>query len=110
MQNVVSKKFNCTGALRVYRLKIDDSCVHLVMLVFSTQLCDLYSPVLPLSLSLWFNSPPPFLVELVYCMYIHSVQGGVWGSVADQILQEFNILYLTRFRTYKIVRLPQTKT
>jgi hypothetical protein len=30
--------------------------------------------------------------------------------VGDHILQEFNTLYLTRFRTYKIARLPQTKT
>jgi hypothetical protein len=30
------------------------------MLVFSTQLGDMYSPQLPLSPSLWFNSPPPF--------------------------------------------------
>jgi hypothetical protein len=29
------------------------------MLVFSTQLCDLYSPLFPLSPSLRFNSPPP---------------------------------------------------
>ncbi len=29
--------------------------------------------------------------------------------VRDHILQEFNILYLTRFRTYKIARPPQNK-
>ena len=30
--------------------------------------------------------------------------------VGDHILREFNTVYLTRFRTYKIVRPPQTKT
>jgi hypothetical protein len=28
--------------------------------------------------------------------------GGVQGSVGDHIVQEFDSLYLTRFRTYKI--------
>ncbi len=82
------------------------SGVHSVMLVFSTQLCDLYSPLLPLSPSLWFNSPPlppsPIVNKYIYCM--------VWGSVGDHILQEFYTLYLTRFRTFKIARPPQTKT
>jgi hypothetical protein len=36
------------GLIRVYRLET-------VMLVFSTQICEL----LPLLSSLWFNSPPP---------------------------------------------------
>ncbi len=30
--------------------------------------------------------------------------------VGDHILQEFNTLYLTRFRIYKVARPPQTKT
>ncbi len=47
-----TKKFTCKGTLRqvfirVYRLEIQS-----VMLVFSTQLCEL----LPLYLSLWFNA------------------------------------------------------
>jgi hypothetical protein len=51
------KKFTCKGTLRqvfirVYRLEIQT-----VMLVFLTQL---FEP-LPVSPSLWFNSPPPFL-------------------------------------------------
>jgi hypothetical protein len=36
-----------------------------------------------------------------------------YGPVGDHILhiqQEFNTLYLTRFRTYKIARPPKTKT
>jgi hypothetical protein len=36
--------------------------------------------------------------------------GVVLTCVGDHILQEFTILYLTRFRTYKIARPPQTKT
>ncbi len=35
------------------------ACIHLVMLVFSTQLLDLYSPLLPISPSLQFNSSLP---------------------------------------------------
>jgi hypothetical protein len=49
------KKLTCKGTLRqvfigVYRLEIQS-----VMMVFSTQLSEL----LPLSPSLWLNSPPP---------------------------------------------------
>ncbi len=36
--------------------------------------------------------------------------GGVLSCVGDHILLEFNTLFLTRFRTYKIARLTQTKT
>jgi hypothetical protein len=48
-------KFTCKGTLwqvfsKVYRLEVQS-----VILVFSTQLCEL----LPLSPSLWFKSPPP---------------------------------------------------
>ncbi len=32
------------------------------------------------------------------------------SCVGDHILQEFNTLYLTRFRTYKIALPPQTKS
>jgi hypothetical protein len=31
------------------------------------------------------------------------------SCVVDHILQEFNTLFLTRFRTYKIATPPQTK-
>jgi hypothetical protein len=34
----------------------------------------------------------------------------VVSPLEDHILQEFNTLYLTSFRTYKIARPPQTKT
>ncbi len=54
---------------------------HSVMLVFSTKLCDLYSLLLPLSSSLWFNSPPPLPLPSVnkYCILfirIQCVRGG----------------------------------
>ncbi len=58
--------------IKVYRLEIQS-----VMLLFSTQLSEL----LPLSLSLWFNSrpPPPFLV-LISLRYTHiQCVRGVWG-------------------------------
>jgi hypothetical protein len=32
------------------------------------------------------------------------------GTVGDYILQVFNTLYLTRFRTYKMAIIPKTKT
>jgi hypothetical protein len=34
---------------------------------------------------------------------------GVLSCVGDHIQQEFNTLFLTRIRTYKIARPPQTK-
>jgi hypothetical protein len=57
---------------------------------------------------------PPFSKgkRTVYC--IQTVCGGggegVLSCVVDHILQEFNTLFLTRFRTYKIATPPQTKT
>jgi hypothetical protein len=65
---------------RVYRMEIQS-----VMLVFSTQLCEL----LPLLPSLWFKSPPipPSLCEYVYCAVSYTrIQcackgGGICGSV-----------------------------
>ncbi len=59
------KKSTCKGTLRqVFLLQFIDrrfSCVHSVMFVFSTQLCDLYYPLLPsplLSVSTLPPSPP----------------------------------------------------
>jgi hypothetical protein len=46
------------------------------MVVFSTHLCEL----LPLSPSLWFNSPtPPSLSEQVYCITYTVCKGGGYG-------------------------------
>jgi hypothetical protein len=88
--------------IRVYRLVIQS-----VVLVFSTQLCELL-PVAPLTLSLVQLSSPLPSVKVQYVWL-----GGGWGvlsPVEDHILQEFNTLYLTIFRTYKIARPPETKT
>jgi hypothetical protein len=65
-----------------------------VMLVFLTQLSEL----LPFNLLSGFNSPPP--PSLCQCAKVR----GVAGRGGGHILQEFNTLYLNRFRTYKIAR------
>ncbi len=58
-------------------------------------------------------SPLP-LTRCQQCsIYRQFVAGRGWGllsPVGANILQEFNTLYLTRFRTYKIARPPITKT
>ncbi len=102
------KKFTCGQmCIRVYRLERQS-----VMLVFSTQLCELlYCPSNLLSVQL---SPPlpPFPVSK-YSIYRQCIAGRGWGllnPVGDHILVKFNTLYLTRFRTYKIARPSQTKT
>jgi hypothetical protein len=58
--------------IRVYRVEIQS-----VVLVFSTQLCEL----LPLLPSLWYKSLPlpPSLCEQVYCIHVYSVYGGGGG-------------------------------
>ncbi len=69
-----SVKDFAAGVYQSYRLEIQS-----VMLVFSTQLCKL----LPLSFSLWFNSPPPLPPCVIkYTLYTDTVckGGGVWGS------------------------------
>jgi hypothetical protein len=55
--------------------------------------------------------PPPFPVSK-YSIYRQCVAEKGWGMlspVGDHILQEINILSLTRFRTCKIAKPPQTK-
>jgi hypothetical protein len=99
------------------------------LLVFSTQIVNCRSLVpmhertklvycCPSTFSLTSTPLPPSQSKCstVY-MYVctDSVRlwsGGVWrvlSCVVDHILQEFNTLFLTRFRTYKIVRPPKTK-
>jgi hypothetical protein len=71
------------------------------MLVFSTQLCDLYSlgllPVGALPFSL-VQPPPPLPCVNKYSVYYTYTMckgaGGVWGSVGDHILQQFCTLYI----------------
>jgi hypothetical protein len=90
---------------RVYRLEIQS-----VMLVFSTPLVN----CCPSSFSLTFPTTPP--IPKVNVQYIQTVCscGRGWGGGVElccrpYILQEFNTLFLTRFRTYKIATPPQTK-
>jgi hypothetical protein len=77
------------------------------VLVFSIQLCELL-PLLTFSGS---PPPPPPHPKLKYSINRQCVAGRGWGEmlscVGDDILQEFNTLFLTRFRTYKIARPPQ---
>ncbi len=63
-----------------------------------------YSVVAPLP-SLW---PPPPLPPPTVCDCRGG--GGVVSCFVDHILQEFNTLCLTRFKTCKIVTPPQAKT
>ncbi len=95
------KQFTCEGTLQQVFIRVYILEIQSVMLVFSTQLCGL----LPVQPSLWFTSPIPVSK---YSMWL----GRGWGvlrPVGDHILQEFNILYLTRFRTYKIADFPKQK-
>jgi hypothetical protein len=85
---------------RDYRLEIQS-----VMLVFLTQLCELLS----LSNVLSGSFPPtlPPFPKSKYCkVYTDSVylkgNGVVLSCDGDHILQEFNLLFLTTFRTYEI--------
>jgi hypothetical protein len=65
-------------------------------------------------LPLYLLSDPPPPPPKVNVQYIQPVCGwgggeGVLNCVVDHIQQEFNTLFLTRFRTYKIATPPQTK-
>ncbi len=56
-------KLTWNGTLRQMFIRVYILEIQLVMLVFSTQLCEL----LPLSPSLWFNSPPfPVWISILY--------------------------------------------
>jgi hypothetical protein len=81
---------------RVYRLEIQS-----VMLVFSTPLVN----CCPL---------PKVNIQIRYIQSTENVWlwGGGYGvlrSVVDNIQQEFNALFLTRFRTYQIATPPHNK-
>ncbi len=56
----------------------------------------------------YLQSPPSTYQSTVYADSVGlGVGGGVLSRVGDHILQEFYTLYVTRFRTYKIVYLKQ---
>ncbi len=81
------------------------------MFVFSIQLCELLPLSNVLSGSPSPHSPLPCVkVQYIQTLYGWEGVGSVLSLVGDHILQEFNTLYLTRFRTYKIARPLQTIT
>jgi hypothetical protein len=106
-QNVVIQKIG-KGTLRkvfirVYRLEIQ-SCWYFRPSFVNCCPSNLLS-------GSTFRPDPPFPVSK-YSIYRQCVAGrerGVLSHVGDHILQDFNTLYLTRFRTYKIARPPQKK-
>ncbi len=67
--------------------------------------------LLPHLPSLW--PPPPFSPsQSKHTFYTDSVWlwgGGVLSCVVDHILQEFNTVFLTRFRTSKLLHQPKQK-
>jgi hypothetical protein len=76
------------------------------MLLFSTQLCQLqYCP------SNFLSGHPPSQSQSTVCTDSVWLGGseGLLSCVGEHILQEFNTLLLTRFRTYKIALPPPTK-
>ncbi len=84
--------------------------MHSLWLVFSIQLVNCgphgrrnYTCVL---LPLYLHSDLPLPFRKVNA---RGGERGVLSCVVDHILQDFNTLFLTRFRTYKVVRSPQTK-
>ncbi len=86
---------------RVYRLH-GDTVSRVGIFDFSCEL-------LPLYLLSYLPIPLP-LPKVNVCRHCVAVGGGgVLSCVVDHILQEFNTLFLTRFKTYKIATPPQTK-
>ncbi len=87
---------------KVYRLSV---------MLFSTPLVK----CCPSTFSLTSPSPLPKvkvqnIQRITDSVWLRGWGGGVLRCVVDHILQEFNTLFLTRFRTFKIATPPQTKT
>jgi hypothetical protein len=70
------------------------------MLVFTTQLCDLYSPLLTLSLLSGSTLPPPHLLcvnKYTVLIHVYTIQCvgvvvmGFWASDADKVAQFFQM-------------------
>jgi hypothetical protein len=104
------KKPACKGTLRqvfirIYRLEIQS-----VILVFSTQLCEL----LLLNLLSGSTHSPPSLCQST--VYKECGREGMWDVDCWSCWRPYSaggyhsVPYLTRFRTYKIARPRQTKT
>ncbi len=103
-QNVIIKKFTCKGTWRQVLIRVYRQETQSVMLDFWY-----FDPALwtiaPLTFSLIHLPPSPFPVsKYMYTVYRQCVSGRRWGvlsCVGDHFRQ---VLYLTRFRTYKIAR------
>jgi hypothetical protein len=96
--NYKDTKTNC----RPYRLEIQS-----VMLVFDPALWTIDPPTFSVG-----HLPPLPKVKLLYIQKVcgWEVGGGVLSCFGDRLLQEFNTLYLTRFRTYTIALPPPNKS
>jgi hypothetical protein len=78
------------------------------MLVFSTQLCEIFAPLTFSLVHLPYPTPPSQSRSTVDTDSVWLGRGvEVLSCVGNHILQE--IKTLTRFRIYKIARPPQTK-
>jgi hypothetical protein len=91
------KKLTCKGTLRQVFIRVIDWRY--------SQPCWYFWP----SFELFTPPPPPYPVSKYNKVCDWEGMGGI-ESCGGNILQEFNTLYLTRFRTYKTARPPQTKT
>jgi hypothetical protein len=91
---------------RVNRLEIQS-----VMLVFSTPLVNYNAPLIFSVTSSTPPLPPSQSKRTVHTesVWLWGVGRGVLSCVVDHILQKFNTLFLTRFRTLNIATPPQTK-
>ncbi len=85
-------------------------------LVFSTQLVNWcphgrsnYTCVQYCCPSTFYLTSPPSQTKCTVYTDVWLWGGGVLSCAVDHILQEFYTLFVTRFRTYKIVSPPQTK-
>ncbi len=81
--------------------------IQSVMLVFSTQLCELLPPLLP---SLWFNSPPSPLPRVEVQCVAGRGRRGVWVVLETTFCMSFDTLCLTRIKPTKLQDRAQTKT
>ncbi len=69
-----SKKLTCKGALQQLFIKVHRLETQTVILIFSAQFCEL----LPLSPSLWCNSPGPLALPCVKVQYMAGRGWGCW--------------------------------
>ncbi len=98
------KKFTCKGTLRQVFFRVIDWRYM--------QSCWYFRPSFvnycPSNLLYGSPTPPPSLRQIPYIQTVSGWEGkGMLSPVGDHILQEFNTLYLTRFRTTKLLDHPK---